>query len=161
MAVDMFLKLSGVTGESKDRVHTQEIDILSWDWGMSNFATGHVGGGAGAGKVSVQDLRVSKRADNSSPNLLLFCVEGEHFDAALLTVRKAGGQKPVEYLKFKLETVFITGVSVGCSHYDDSMIEHVSLNFAKVSVDYTPQDEKGMPLVAIPFAWDIAANNKG
>jgi type VI protein secretion system component Hcp len=57
--------------------------------------------------------------------------------------------------------VFITGVSVGCSHYDENMVENVILNFAKVSVDYTPQDEKGMPLVAIPFAWDIAANTKG
>jgi hypothetical protein len=28
MAVDMFLKLNGVTGESKDKVHTKETDVL-------------------------------------------------------------------------------------------------------------------------------------
>jgi type VI secretion system secreted protein Hcp len=56
MAVDMFLKLNGVTGESKDKVHNKEIDILSWSWGMLNSGTAHVGGGAGSGKVSVQDL---------------------------------------------------------------------------------------------------------
>jgi len=40
------------------------------------------------------------------------------------------------------------------------LIETVNLNFGKVSVDYTPQDEKGMPKTAIPFAWDIAANSR-
>lgn len=42
MAVDMFLKLNGVTGESKDKVHTKEIDILSYAWGMSNSGSAHV-----------------------------------------------------------------------------------------------------------------------
>lgn len=156
----MFLKLSGVTGESRDRIHTKEIDIFSWSWGMSNVATGQVGEGSGTGKVSLQDLTISKRVDNSSPNLMLSCVDGQHFDAAEITVRKAGGQRPVEYLKFKLQTVLITNISVGCSHYDENMIEDVTLNFSKVSIDYTPQDEKGQPLVAIPFGWDIAANTK-
>ena len=52
----MFLKLNGVDGESKDKTHKKEIDVLSWSWGMANSGTAHVGGGAGAGKVSVQDL---------------------------------------------------------------------------------------------------------
>ena len=60
MAVDMFLKLDGVNAESKDKVHGKEIDVLSWSWGMANSGTAHLGGGAGAGKVNVQDLCVSK-----------------------------------------------------------------------------------------------------
>jgi type VI secretion system secreted protein Hcp len=56
MAVDMFLKLDGVKGQSKDKAHTQDIDILSWSWRMSNGGSAHQGGGAGSGKVSVQDL---------------------------------------------------------------------------------------------------------
>ena len=56
MAVDMFLKLDGVTGESKDKVHTNEIDVLVWSWGMTNNASAQIGGGAGSGKASVQDL---------------------------------------------------------------------------------------------------------
>ena len=48
----MFLKITAVTGESKDKVHTNEIDISAWSWGMSNSSSAHFAGGAGSGKVS-------------------------------------------------------------------------------------------------------------
>jgi type VI secretion system secreted protein Hcp len=118
---------------------------------MTNNGSAHVGGGAGSGKVSVQDLTLSKFVDSSSPKLMLGCCNGKHFPDALLTVRKAGG-KPVEYIKVKLETVMITGLGTGGSYTDDRLTENLTLNFAKVSVDYTPQDEKGAPLTAIPSA---------
>jgi type VI secretion system secreted protein Hcp len=159
MAVDMFLKLNGVEGESKDKTHKKEIDVLSWSWGMANSGTAHVGCGAGAGKVSVQDLALCKYVDSSSPKLMLACCNGTHYADALLTVRKAGGN-PVEYIKVKMEKVFITGVTSGGTSGDDRLTENVILNFGKVNVGYTPQDEKGAAGTAIPFAWDIAANAK-
>ncbi|HYN78560.1 MAG TPA: type VI secretion system tube protein Hcp, partial [Lamprocystis sp. (in: g-proteobacteria)] len=73
MAVDMFLKLEGVTGESQDKTHTGEIDVLAWSWGLSQSGTFHTGGGGGAGKVNVQDLSFTKYIDKSSPNLMLYC----------------------------------------------------------------------------------------
>jgi type VI secretion system secreted protein Hcp len=78
---------------------------------------------------------------------------------ALLTVRKAGGT-PVEYIKVKMETVLVSGISSGGSLAEDRLTENLILNFAKVSMDYTPQDAKGAAGTAIPFAWDIAANSK-
>jgi type VI secretion system secreted protein Hcp len=158
MAVDMFLKITNVTGESKDKVHTNEIDISAWSWGMSNSSSAHVGGGAGRGKVSVQDLTLSKYVDCSSPKLMLACCNGTHFPGAVITVRKAGGAAPVEYLKVKLEKVFITGVGTEGHWTGDRLTESVMLNFEKVKVDYTPQDDKGAPGTAIPFGWDISAN---
>jgi len=130
MAVDMFLKLNGVAGESKDKVHTKEIDLLSWSWGMSNSGTAHVGGGAGSGKVNVQDVTIAKYVDSSSPKLMLACCNGTHYASALLTVRKAGGT-PVEYIKVTMETVMVTGISTGGSMSEDRLTENVILNFAK------------------------------
>jgi type VI secretion system secreted protein Hcp len=159
MAVDMFLKLDGVNGESKDKVHGKEIDVLSWSWGMTNSGSAHYGAGAGSGKAHVQDLTVTKYVDRSSPNLMLSCCNGKHYGSALLTVRKAGG-KPIEYIKIKLEEVMITGVTTGGSQNQDLQTENLILNFAKVSIDYTPQNADGSPGTAIPFGWDIAANSK-
>jgi type VI secretion system secreted protein Hcp len=158
MAVDMFLKLEGVNGESKDKAHTKEIDILSWSWGMSNSGSAHVGGGAGSGKVSVQDLSVTKYLDSSSAPLMLSCCNGAHFETAVLTVRKAG-EKPLEYVTIKLQEVLITSVTTGASGADDRLTENVSLNFAKVKVEYLPQEAKGGKGTMIPFAWDIAGND--
>jgi type VI secretion system secreted protein Hcp len=159
MAVDMFLKIAGVDGESKDDKHKKEIDVLAWSWGLSNSGSAHVGGGAGAGKVNVQDLSVTKWLDAASPKLILSCANGKHYDEATLVVRKAG-EKPVEYLKIKLQEVLISSVSTGGSGGEDRLTENVVLNFAKFNVDYTPQDEKGAPGTAIPAGWDIAANAK-
>jgi len=161
MAVDMFMKFTPeIKGESKDKTHKDKIDVLAWSWGMSNSGSAHVGGGAGAGKVNVQDLSFTKYVDSATPGLMLATCNGKHYDEALLTVRKAG-EHPVEYLKIKMTEVLITSLSTGGSGGEDRLTENVSLNFAKVHVDYTPQDDKGKAGTPIPMFWDIAGNDKG
>jgi type VI secretion system secreted protein Hcp len=157
MAVDMFIKIDTVEGESRDKVHKKEIDVLAWSWGISNSGSAHVGGGAGAGKANIQDISFTKWVDSATPKLALACCDGKHFANATLVVRKAG-EKPVEYLKIKIEEVLITSISTGGSGGEDRLTENVTLNFAKVSLDYVPQDEKGAAGTAIPMAWSIAEN---
>lgn len=160
MAVDMFLKLDGIKGESRDAKHKDEIDVLSWSWGMSNSGSAHVGGGAGSGKVNVQDVVVTKYIDASSNALLLACCNGKHIAKGLLTVRKAGGDEPVEYIKIDMADILISSVSTGGSGGEDRLTENLSMNFAKVKFEYTPQDEKGKPGAAMPMGWNIAENVK-
>src|ERR1041384_8656459 len=95
MAMDMFIKIGELKGESRDKVHKDEIDVLAWSWGVSNSGSAHVGGGAGAGKCNVQDVSFTKYIDKSSPDLMLACCNGKHFDKATLIVRKAG-ETPLE-----------------------------------------------------------------
>jgi type VI secretion system secreted protein Hcp len=159
MAVDMFIKIGDLKGESKDAVHKTEIDVLAWSWGVSNSGSAHTGGGAGAGKANVQDLSLTKYIDLSSPDLLLACCNGKHFPEATLTVRKAG-EMPLEYLKIKLTEVLVTSVSTGGSGGEDRLTENVTLNFAKVNLDYIEQTEKGAQGGKPKMGWDIAANKK-
>jgi len=159
MAVDMFMKIGSLKGESKDKTHTGEIDVLAWSWGMSNSGSAHVGGGAGAGKVNVQDLSFTKYVDLTSPDLMLACCNGKHFDTAMLVVRKAG-EKPLEYIKIKLTEVLITSVSTGGSGGEDRLTENVTLNFAKVNVDYVEQTATGGEGGKPKMGWDISANVK-
>src|SRR6476660_6108795 len=106
MAVDMFAKIGDLKGESRDSKHAGWIDVLAWSWGVSNSGSAHTGGGAGAGKASVQDLSFTKYSDLSSPDLLLACWNGKHFPETTLIVRKAGEQ-PLEYLTIKLTEVLV------------------------------------------------------
>jgi type VI secretion system secreted protein Hcp len=153
----MFMKIDTVDGESRDKTHKKEIDVLAWSWGISNSGSAHVGGGAGAGKCNVQDISFTKWVDSATPKLALACCDGKHFKDATLVVRKAG-EKPVEYLKIKIEEVLITSISTGGSGGEDRLTENITLNFAKVSLDYVPQDEKGAAGTAIPMSWSIAEN---
>lgn len=159
MAVDMFLKIGALKAESKDSTHAGEIDVLAWSWGMSNSGSAHFGGGAGAGKVNVQDLSFTKWIDKSTPDLMLAACNGMHFDEAKLTVRKAG-EKPLEYLIITMQDVLITSVSTGGSGGEDRLTENVTLNFAKVKVDYTEQTATGAAGDKPKMGWDIAANVK-
>ncbi len=162
MAIDMFLKIEGngdPKGEAQDKSHKDEIDILAWSWGMSQSGTTHMGGGGGSGKVSVQDLSVTKYVDASTPSLLLACADGGHFDKALLTVRKAG-KTPLEYIKIEMKDIIVTSVSTGGSGGEDRLTENVSLNFSQVKVTYTPQGKDGKGGSSDDFGWDIAANVK-
>src|SRR4029453_6281943 len=159
MAVDMFMKIDGVKGEARDKTHKDEIDVLAWSWGMSQSGTAHIGGGAGAGKVSVRDLSFTKYVDLSSTELMVACCDGKHFKEVNLTVRKAG-ENPVEYLKIKMEEVIVTSISTGGSGGEDRLTENVTLNFAKVGVDYQSQDEKGATKDKKNMTWNIAENTK-
>ena len=160
MAVDIFIKIDTVDGESRDKTHKKDIDVLAWSWGMSNSGSAHVGGGAGAGKVNVQDLSFTKWVDSATPKLVKACCDGAHFKDATLVVRKAGGS-PVEYIKLKIQEVLITSVSTGGSGGEDRLTEDATINFAQFSLDYAPQDEKGAAGTAINASWNIAENVAG
>lgn len=157
MAMDMFIKIGDLEGESRDAKHKNEIDVLAWSWGVSNSGTFHSGGGGGAGKANVQDISLTKYLDKSSPDLLLAACNGKHFDKATLIVRKAG-EKPLEYLTITLEEVLITSVSTGGSGGEDRLTENVSLNFAKVTVAYKEQTSTGTVGATPSMSYDIAEN---
>ncbi len=157
MAVDMFLKLATIKGESKDSKHKEEMDILAWSWGMSQSGSTHSGTGGGSGKVSVQDISITKYVDKASPNLLKYCCNGKHFADAVLTVRKAG-ENPVEYIKITMKEILISAVSTGGSGGEDKLTENVTLNFADFKFEYTPQKDDGTGDSAIEALWNIPAN---
>ena len=159
MAVDMFLKLDDIKGESRDDKHKEETDVLAWSWGMSQSGTTHAGTGGGAGKVAVQDLSITKYVDKGSPTLIMACCNGKHFKEGVLTVRKAG-EKPLEYLKITMKEIIITSVSTGGSGGEDRLTENVTLNFAEFKTEYTPQKEDGSGGAAVEAAWHIAKNVK-
>ena len=157
MALDMFIKIGSLKGESRDSVHKGDIDVLAWSWGMSNSGSAHTGGGAGAGKANVQDLSFTKYIDKSSPSLQLACCKGTHYDDAKLVVRKAG-DKPLEYLTITLNEVIVTSVSTGGSGGEDRLTENVTLNFAKVKVDYIEQTKEGGIGDKPTYTFNIAEN---
>lgn len=160
MSVDMFLDLDGVKGESVDKAHKGKIDILAWQWGLSNTGTFHHGSGGGAGKASFNDITITKYIDAASPNIMLFCANGKHFAKGKIIVRKAGGDSALEYLTIEFDQVLVTSYATGGSGGLERLTETLSLNFAKVKVEYTTQSDKGGKGTPQVFSWDISANSK-
>jgi type VI secretion system secreted protein Hcp len=156
MAIDSFLKLGSLKGESVVKGFEDQIQILSWSWGMSQTGTTHTASGGGAGKVNVGDINVTHHVDAASPALIQHCCKGTHFDSATLTMNKAGGTA-LAYLTITLTDIIITSVSTGGSAGEDLLTENFSLNFAKFKYSYQPQDNKGAKKGgAIDVTYDIA-----
>ena len=160
MALDMFMKMSnGISGETKDKdkATVGDIDVLAWSWGTSQSGTFHTGGGGGAGKANVQDISFTKYIDKASPPLQLACLKGTHLTEAVLNVRKAG-DKPYVYLKITMTKVLVSSVSTGGSGGEDRLTENVSLNFAKVKVEYFEQSDTGAATAAGDYTFSIEEN---
>lgn len=160
MAQDQFMDLDSVDGESKDKTYTDCFDVLAWSWGVSNSGNAQQGGGQGAGKANCQDLSFTKYIDKGTPDLIQACCSGKHFPKACLTIRKAGGDSPLEYIKFTVEDLIITSVSLGGSGGEDRLTENVTLNFRCFTLGYKEQTAKGGVGATPECAWDCAANAK-
>lgn len=158
MAVDIFLKLDKIKGESVDDKHKDAIDITQWSWGMSQSGTTHLGPGGGSGKVNVQDLTCTKYVDMATHDLLKHCASGKHIPSGELIVRKAG-ETPLEYMVIKMTDIIISSYSTGGSGDGmDRVMETVTLNFAKYEVTYTSQKADGTPGPNGTAGFDIAKN---
>lgn len=157
MAVDMFLKLDGIKGESLDSKHKGEIDVVSWQWGVSQTGTMATGGGGGAGKAAFSDLTITHHVDSASPILALYCAGGDHIKTGTLVNRKAGKDQQ-EYLVIKLSDIMITHVSDSAG--GDVPHESVSLNYSKIEVEYKPQKADGSLDAGIKWGWDQKLNKK-
>jgi type VI secretion system secreted protein Hcp len=145
MAFSICIKIDDIKGESNLKGHAGEIDVLTWNWGITQTASGHVGSGAGTGKADVKDLTFTKHVDKATPVLLQYCNLGKAFKQALLTVTKVSGDaKPLEFIKMTMTgSVFISAVHSGDPLPDETYSETVSLNFGNAKFEYTPQKADG------------------
>lgn len=156
-AVDYFLKIEGIDGESMDPDHRGELDIESWSWGETN-SVGR-GGGGGAGKVSMQDFHFTMKTSKASPKLMLAVATGEHLKEAILMVRKAGGEKQQEYIKIKLSDILVSSYQVGAGG-GDVPTDQISLNFTKIEFEYKTQNADGTLGETVKTGWDLGKNKK-
>ena len=161
MASDIFAKIGDIKGESPDDKHKDEIEVLSFSWGVANPANvggSGSGGGGGAGKATFHDLSFTHNIDKASPRLLQACATGSHLKEATITHRKAG-KALQEFLIIKMNDVIVTSVSLSDSGVGSS--ENVSLAFAKVDLEYKPQKADGSLDAGIHFKFDIKSSKVG
>ncbi|WP_034912043.1 type VI secretion system tube protein Hcp [Erwinia sp. 9145] len=159
MAIDMFLKVDGVTGESKDSNHTGWTDITSFSWGATQPGNMSVGGGGGAGKVNYNDLHVNALIDKSATAILKYCSSGKHINKVELSICKAGGNQ-VEYTRITLEDVLVTSVEYSGENDGDLVGLAYAFQAAKVKQQYWEQSSSGGKGAESSAGWNIKENRE-
>ena len=159
MSVDMFMKIDGASGESKDANHKNWTDIVSFSWGATQPGSLASGGGLGAGKASFNDLHVVARIDKAAPAVMKHCASGKHLSRVELSVCKAGGQQ-VEYTKITLEDVLVSSVQLSGELNQEAVLVNFAFQAAKVKQQYWEQTEQGGKGAESLVAWDIKQNKE-
>ena len=135
-ANNMFLKIEGVTGESLQKDHVGEIDVLAWSWGGSSVKNR---------RVCIEDLFLTKWVDSASPVLLMNQIEGVVYPTATLAVMSAGGESNLDYIVLNFQNFYISSLSSGGSVGDNRLTENVTFGFDEVEYIYTPQEDDHSP----------------
>jgi type VI secretion system secreted protein Hcp len=160
MAVDVYLQIDGIKGESADDKHRDWIECSSVHWGITQpkSATASTGGGHTAERADLQDIMFTKLADISTPILLQTCAVGKTIPRAKFEFMRADGNGDrVKYFEIELENVLIGMISPGV-HAGDILSENVSLKFSKVKWRYTQQKVAGGAGGGTSGGWDLATN---
>src|SRR5579863_2059580 len=155
MAVDYFLKLDGIQGESADDQHKNEIQIMSWSWGASQVSSVAGTGGSGAGKADLSDFSIMTYFDKATPKFFKSIIAGTHIATGTMSAIKSGaGGKP--YLKVDFKELFVSSLQISGS----SEVPTVSLSFTynEIKIDYSTQDEKGNLASTGPITYNTKGN---
>jgi type VI secretion system secreted protein Hcp len=160
MAMDVYLNIEGIKGESMDSKHPDWIECSSVHWGVTQprSATASTGGGHTAERCEMLDVTFTKHADLSSPVLLQTCAMGKTLPKAKFEFFRADGSgERVKYFEIELENVLIGHVEPDL-HPGDILSEHVGLKFSKATWRYTLQKISGGAGGSTVGSWNLATN---
>jgi type VI secretion system secreted protein Hcp len=158
MAVDIFLQIPKIPGESTDAKFTGAIDVALWTWGLTQTGGAGLGTGSGTGKVNFQDLTLTKFVDKATPPLMAACASGTVYGPVVLSMRKAGAT-PLVYMVITLGNVTISKHNHATSSTDDRQTEEIGLHFGTVKMEYTPQNADGSGGATITTTWNVPGNS--
>ena len=155
MAVDYFLKLDGIAGESVDDKHKDWIHISSWAWGASQVSSVAGTGGSGAGKVDLTDFTALTYLDKSTTPLFKSIGAGTHIKTGRLEAIKSGAAgKP--FLAVDFQELFVTSQNFSAS--DEIPKESISFSYNQIKVEYSQQNEQGIVTTTGSVTFNIKEN---
>lgn len=160
MAIDAFLQIDGIKGESADSAHQTWIELTSAHWGVTQPAssTASTAGGQTAGRCEHRTLSFSKLTDLASPVLMQTCSMGKTIPKAKLEFMRADGDgKPVKYYEVELENIMIASMEQVVSE-GSILHDSIGLKFSKVKWKYTQQKIAGGTCGNTAGGWDLAGN---
>jgi type VI secretion system secreted protein Hcp len=161
MAVDYFLKIDGIDGESQQTGHVKELEMDNWSFGETQSGVATTATGSASGKVTLNEFRFSKRMDSASAKLMQYCANGKHIKWARFTARRAGseGGVPVDYLFATFGDLVISSHEISGTGAEGWPYESIAFSYGQLVVSYK-QMVKGVAQGLIQGGYDAEKNTK-
>ncbi|MDR2091768.1 MAG: type VI secretion system tube protein Hcp [Azoarcus sp.] len=156
MSHEIFVKIEGITGESKQAAHKGWVDVLDFSYSVTQSASMHTGGGGGVGKADFGPVSFSHYLDVASPNLFKYCASGKHIPTVIFSICKVGGGSQ-EFARVVLTDVIVANVSPGGAS-GGGMTETVALSYSKIETKVREQNTDGSMGREVEGNWDVKQN---
>lgn len=171
---DYFIKIDSIPGESTDEKHKDEIEVLSFSFGMQHGDAGSAstGGARTAGRIRHKPFEFTKVFDKASAKLLEKCCDGSHIPKACFKANRATGTKQ-KYLQIDFTDIIVSHWKSAPQASSERHIEgqagggvmlqteHVELNYGSIKFTYTATDHKtGKASGDVVAGWDLIQNKK-
>ena len=156
MAVDVFLRIDGISGESQNASFKGQIQLESASFqATQTLNIGSVSSGAGAGKVSLGPLTVTKLPDSTSPQIFVALAAGTPAATATLSFVQSGATSA--YLTIDLGLVAFSGISTSVT--GGVPLETVTMVYGRLKYTVQVQGSTGITK-PVSGGWDGIKNVK-
>jgi type VI secretion system secreted protein Hcp len=157
---NLFLKMTGITGESQESKHTGEIEIFGYSEGLSNLSSGGTGMGGGVGRVEYRDFTFQCKLEKAVPTLMSWCADHKVISEAKMSGTKVGGSgASYDYVQITMKNCRIAAVDLGGSMNAEGSVS-ISLNFEEIKTEYWEESASGGQGASTNAAWSNKANKK-
>lgn len=157
MAINTYIQIAPINGESADDKHKDWIEVLNFSLGLSSTQSSPRGTvGRAAGRAEFSTLSITKFVDKASVDLHLHCAQGKHIAKLVLEVCREAGEK-ICYLKYEMENVMVSSVHINGGE-SDRATESVTFVYDTVSWTYITTNNDGTTETIGPKKWNLQLN---
>ena len=162
MALQMNMRMDGISSDSSDTGHKAWVEVLSWNWGMTSNRK--LAQGSGEDKTSLNEISFVKAIGPDSSKIRLFFVQGRVIPNVEFSVMPGVGKRetPTKYVNLKLENVVIKSIVTGGSAEDNFFKEHITLLFDRIKFEYSKTAPASGGAVGVTedydFGWNVPKN---
>jgi len=155
-AINLFLQITGIDGESTDDNHRDWLEVFSFSMGMSQPWDGSVG----IGQIIMEDIVFVKQLDKATPKLMEKCAKGEVIPSVILEVSDVGNDK-LTFYKYELKNVIVSSFYSKGDITEIRQTETFTLHFEWFKVTYSEIDYAGKLKGNVEFTWDTVLGRVG
>lgn len=109
-----------------------------------------------AGRPQFSEMSFSKMTDQSTPALYAACTEGKKLGDATLHIGRNEGGKFMSLMKYVMSNAMVSNINT--SGGGGVPADSFSLNFTKITSEFTQQNADSTKKGTATFGWDLATN---
>ena len=160
MAMEIYLRMDGMTGAVKSYAYKDWAELRSWQWGMTR--TQRAQGDGNVESVNMNRITIIKPIGLESPMLMTLFAERRIVPSGEIRVAPPAVKRgaPLKFIDIALENILIQSIETGAHTGDSELLETVVLAFARVKYEFfhntaAVQGGSAASTVSEVFAWDV------